>query len=70
MNELNWIVQQTQCLYMLFAVNDILKKCIYFFDQKRVTGAPLTWPYVKVFLERTSVLTLCSPGMCTSPNCM
>lgn len=42
MNELNWIEQQAQCLYMLFADNDILNKCIYFFGQKRVTGAPLT----------------------------
>lgn len=41
MNELNWIEQQAQCLYMLFAENDILNKCIYFFGQKRVTGAPL-----------------------------
>lgn len=34
MNELNWIVQQAQCLYMLFAENDILNKCIYFFWSK------------------------------------
>lgn len=53
MNELNWIEQQAQCLYMLFAENDILNKCIYFFGQKRVTGAPLTEPNVNVFLERT-----------------
>lgn len=59
MNELNWIEQQAQCLYMLFAENDILNKCLYFFGQKRVTGAPLTWPNVNVFLQRTSVLTLC-----------
>lgn len=70
MNELNWIEQQAQCLYMLFAENDILNKCIYFFGQKRFTGAPLTEPNVNVFLERTLVLTFCSPGMCTSPNCM
>lgn len=70
MNELNWIIEQARCLYMLFPENDILKKCIYLFGQKRVTGAPLTRPNVNVFLERTSFLTLCSHGMCTSPNCM